>query len=782
MKLHLITGLLSLAWTSLLAAAPALTEEQRATAGANAAEIQGFLEAAAKDHGAKGEKAALFLVEGMPSTDLKALKKDFLLENLALAMKAQQEFPWAKKVPEEIFLNDVLPYASLDETREAWRAEFYQSCREIVKESKSATEASQAINREFFNTYKVHYNTKRKRPNQSPNESKELGMATCTGLSIILVDACRSVGVPARVAGTALWANKQGNHTWVEIWDGGWHFTGADEYSEKGLNQAWFTGDASKAIADDWKHAIWATSWKDADAHFPMVWDLKNQEVAGVNVTSRYLKESPSEAKKLIPVHFRIFEKQGGERLVVEIDLLATDGSVKKTVTTKAGTADMNDMATLKVKQGKEVSIRLRHKGETKTLTIPAPESEMTKDYVWSALEALPEGAGLSELTTWLALLPEERHLSVPAQILTKETAAEANNLIFSTLKKEAKEDRKAELARQNTSKDGSIKEGLVQAAGKDLKVLEKTFGEAPEGGHSLWISMHGGGGAPARVNDQQWKNQIGLYEPKEGIYVAPRGPTDTWNLWHEGHIDALFDRMIENYIIDRGVNPDRIYLMGFSAGGDGVYQLAPRMADRFAGASMMAGHPGNASPLGLRNLPFMIWMGANDGAYNRNKVAVAWGEKLDKLAEGDPGAYVHETHLVEGKGHWMDRLDAAAVPWMAKNSRTTWPKKIVWHQNGRTHDRFYWLSVPEKTAKRGQTIKAEVVRQKIALESKEAKKITLRLNDALLDLDQEIIVELNGKEVFRGLVTRSAQAIFDSLNQRLDPRSAATAVLTVGG
>ena len=70
------------------------------------------------------------------------------------------------------------------------------------------------------------------------------------------------------------------------------------------------------------------------------------------------------------------------------------------------------------------------------------------------------------------------------------------------------------------------------------------------------------------------------------------------------------------------GANPDKVYLMGYSAGGDGVYQLAPRMADRFAAASMMAGHPGNASPLGLRNLPFAIFSGADDAAYNRNKVA----------------------------------------------------------------------------------------------------------------------------------------------------------------
>ena len=181
-------------------------------------------------HGDFGIKAARFLVAGMPARDLRSLKKEFLLENLNLAMTAREKFAWARALPDEVFFNDVVPYASLDETRERWRPEFYEQCRELVADSRSATEAAQAINRGLFKIINVHYNTGRKEPNQSPSESKRLGMATCTGLSIILVDACRSVGVPARVAGTALWANKRGNHTWVEIYDEGrWHYTGADE-------------------------------------------------------------------------------------------------------------------------------------------------------------------------------------------------------------------------------------------------------------------------------------------------------------------------------------------------------------------------------------------------------------------------------------------------------------------------------------------------------------------------------------------------------------------------
>ncbi len=199
-------------------------ERQLQLAGDNANQLQAFLKSASEQHGESGARAARFLVENMPPRDLKSLQAPFLLENLALALKARDTFPWAKTVPEEIYFNDVLPYASLDETREPWRAEFYEIASQIVKDATTATEAAQLLNRDFFNRIDVHYNTGRKRPNQSPSESRKLKMATCTGLSIILVDACRAVGVPARVAGIALWPSKTGNHTWVEVWDGHWYY------------------------------------------------------------------------------------------------------------------------------------------------------------------------------------------------------------------------------------------------------------------------------------------------------------------------------------------------------------------------------------------------------------------------------------------------------------------------------------------------------------------------------------------------------------------------------
>ncbi|MFG0264456.1 MAG: dienelactone hydrolase family protein, partial [Rhodopirellula sp. JB055] len=259
-----------------------------------------------------------------------------------------------------------------------------------------------------------------------------------------------------------------------------------------------------------------------------------------------------------------------------------------------------------------------------------------------------------------------------------------------------------------------------------DLKMSfdYRIFGEAPEGGRSLYISMHGGGGAPKAINDRQWENQKRLYQPAEGVYVAPRAPTDTWNLWHQKHIDPMFVRLIENMVAFENVNPNRVYVMGYSAGGDGVYQLAPRMSDRWAAAAMMAGHPNETSALGLRNVPFALQMGGKDAAYKRNQIAADWQTKLAELQQADPDGYEHFVKIYPNKGHWMDREDAIALPWMAKHTRNVTPSKIVWVQDDVTHSHFYWLGVEESSVKAGATIIATDDVQTIDLTSSDVNKM----------------------------------------------------------
>ena len=303
------------------------------------------------------------------------------------------------------------------------------------------------------------------------------------------------------------------------------------------------------------------------------------------------------------------------------------------------------------------------------------------------------------------------------------------------------------------------------------MKFKAITYGEKPSDGRSLYISMHGGGATHKRVNDQQWDNQIRLYKPEEGVYVAPRAPWNDWNMWFKPGMDEFFEMLIQAAVATMDVNPDKVYLMGYSAGGDGAWRMAPRMADRWAAASMMAGHPGEASQVSLRNTPFMIWMGENDSAYDRNKLAVKHGAIMDSLQQADNEGYIHETHIIKGKGHWMDRVDAAAVPWMAQYKRNPYPTKVVWRQEEVTRKAFYWLSVPEEECRHKAMVVAEIDKNVINISESDYSRLIIYLNDEMVDLNKPVVVNYKGKKVFKGKLPRTIANMARTLAERGDLR-----------
>jgi poly(3-hydroxybutyrate) depolymerase len=653
------------------------TEQALAKAKDNRPELERALAAMPRDQ----RKGMAFLIANMPDSDLVSLKADFLLSNAELAYKARGEVPWGRDIPEELFFNDVLPYANVDEKRDAWRKEFYDLCMPIAKSCRTPAEAAQRLNSEIFKKVKLQYSTKRQAPNQSPKESIEQGKASCTGLSIVLSDACRAVCVPARLVGTPLWANKSGNHTWVEIWDKDWHFTGACEQDPSGLDRGWFVGNAAQAKKDTLEHAIYAASFRKTKVHFPLVWAVNKRDVPAENVTDRYTKKANPEPRPSRPPE--------------------------------------------------------------------AAKSAAALEALQAALAAKP--ASLSEVAA-------QEFAKVP---LTRGDATAARALLWKAHVEMIQKDR-AEEIKNRVLKDGKL----------EMPFSYKTFGKKPARGRSLWISLHGGGGAPKQVNDAQWENQKKLYSVEEGIYLAPRAPTNTWNLWHEAHIDRLFGRLIEDLIVLEDVNPERVYVLGYSAGGDGVYQIAPRMADYWAGAAMMAGHPNGVSMLSLRNVPFALQVGSKDSAYNRNKMGKEYGEQLDKLQKDDPQGYEHLVKIHEGKGHWMNLEDKAALPWMAKFTRNSTPERVVWKQTGVAHDRSYWLALPESEMKADSLVAAKRDGQSVHITSAEkVVQLLIRFDDRTADLDKPITVTHAGKNLFAGTPARTIDTLCKTLVGRGDPK-----------
>jgi poly(3-hydroxybutyrate) depolymerase len=351
---------------------------------------------------------------------------------------------------------------------------------------------------------------------------------------------------------------------------------------------------------------------------------------------------------------------------------------------------------------------------------------------------------------------------------LTKEDAAGAQKLLWDDFAKFVREDRKAEVGASETVAR------TVTANGKTLRYYLARTGAEPAGGRSLFISMHGGGNAGAATNDSQWKNQIALvdgYDPKDAVWVAPRAPIDDWNMWFVESIDALFERLITDMIVFENVNPNKVYINGYSAGGDGVYQLGPRMGERWAGAGMSAGHPNAASPLSLRNVPFAIHVGGNDTAYDRDKKAMEWGTRLEMLAAQDPGGYVNQWQVHAGKPHWMDMEDAVSIPFLQSHTRDPIPHKVVWEQADVPRGTFYWLALDATNRAKGNLIRASYDSEGVNIEMvKGVRRVALRLSDAMLDLDRPVKVSSAGKQLSLGVAARTIGTLARTLDERNDP------------
>ncbi len=712
-----------------------------------------------------------FLLLHMPEKDLRQLSAEFLLDNCRLAYMAWQAAPWRSQIDEPMFFNEILPYACVNEVRDSWRQKFYEELRPLIEDCQTPGQAAVKLNQQIFSKYQVKYSTQRRKAIQSPAESMETGLASCSGLSIMLVDACRAVGVPARFVGVPRWTDNSGNHSWVEIWDGDWKFTGAAEPNGDQLNATWFNGRAAQQKRDEAMYAIYAASFRETPVKFPMFSRRNDSAIFAVNVTDRYTSDLKSIADNQQWLRIRAVDSSTRERLAVSVVVSDSQGQILGDGQTKDERFDRNDHFSLAVAKGKTVQVKWTWQAEVQMqeVTLGDTPSLVSATFANEKLSPATDGSALTELKAYLRLpraeRPELAQQSFAEKSLTPKEADQASQLLWQDFVAEVRETRTSEMEKKQ-----------IEWQEWKMPFAYSVHGESPVTGRRLFISMHGGGEAPARVNDRQWENQKKLYSPEEGIYLAPRAPTNSWNMWHQGHIDPLYDRLITNLIVFENVNPDCVYLLGYSAGGDGVYQVAPRMADRFAAAAMMAGHPNEAQPLSLRNLPFAIHMGANDSAFKRNEVAASWGKRLTELRQEDAEGYESFTKLHEGKGHWMDRQDGEAVAWLAAKTRNVWPTKIVWHQDDVTHDRFYWLTMPPGIAKAGLTIRAECIGQKIVVVASEETPIGIRFSGKLVDLSRPVEIVVNDKAVFQGLVSPKIAVIAKSIRERGDPSGIAVA------
>jgi hypothetical protein len=356
------------------------------------------LEALVENTPMEQQREMAFLLKNMPEFDREAMDLELLKENVEYAHLAREKYAWAKQLPEDVYLHDVLPYHVVDEVRDSWRKELYEMFSPAVDTCRTMYDAVCAVNANIPRLTGVDYNTKREKTNQSPRESMRQGMASCTGLAILLVDAYRAVGIPARFAGTASWHDNRGNHSWTEVWlDGQWRVT--EYYFPSKLDHLWFMPDAAKANAEERTYAIYATRFGKADDWFPMVWadgDVEGRPieelpkwVGAENVTKHYQELAYEQYTRHLEAGTHTFIKIAGYKVAGQTE--HSDDRVAMGVDVFCGTEqmgggltagplrDMNDMFSVLVEKNRTYELRYYDaEGELQRVAVELGEEPVT--------------------------------------------------------------------------------------------------------------------------------------------------------------------------------------------------------------------------------------------------------------------------------------------------------------------------------------------------------------------------------------------------------------------
>jgi pimeloyl-ACP methyl ester carboxylesterase len=842
-----------------------------------------------------------FLVENMPDRDLRSLSADYLLSHLADAYDAFEKAPWHGQIPQDIFLNDILPYACTSEVRDQWFKDLREKCLPLITDCKTPGEVAQRLNEKLFPLVHVKYSTQRAKAIQSPSETMASGMATCSGLSILLVDACRSVGVPARVTGTPMWTDNSGNHCWVEVWDSGvWHFTGAAEPDPKGLDHGWFEEKASAAKKDSPRNAIYASSFRKTGIQHP------GWLVGAVNVTERYAK-APVDDPNLIRLLVRVLDQATGKRVVTKVTVTdAADSTVHFEGTSRDETADLNDILPFRITRGHSYDIHAEREGQAAAKKYDAPAGTNGQEIVVLALnntqasaQVQPAAAdGTNKMRLLVKVLDQLAGKRVAAKVTVTDIAdstmhfegtsrdetVETNDILAFTVTrgrtydirvehggqtagrgytatpprnstnaqavigislsdtpvfvmpkiaytppavtKPLKADDEAKLSKAVTGfftapakeqaawkfpaaldallrdNEPAVRRSVWKAykvapihaeAKKDYDTNQVRFqeylspytvkdvGTRPANGWPLFIAMHGGGNAGKQVNDSQWKQMQIYYKDHPEVggyrYLALRAPNDTWNGFYDVYVYPLIANLIRQFTVFGNVNPDKVFIMGYSHGGYGAFAIGPKEPDLFAAIHASAGAPTDGETTGktLRNTIFTCMVGEKDTAYGRFERDQKFRDSITEFRAGRSDVYPVTVSFIPDNPH-TGLPDRDKIREMYPAVRNPVPRELTWLMTDKVITDFFWIrtDAPDRDMEIDATCRDNRV---TVTATTNVTSGSVLLDSRLIDFKKPVTLELNGKSVSHTLKP-SLKTLCETLQRRGDPELSFTTEL----
>jgi pimeloyl-ACP methyl ester carboxylesterase len=250
------------------------------------------------------------------------------------------------------------------------------------------------------------------------------------------------------------------------------------------------------------------------------------------------------------------------------------------------------------------------------------------------------------------------------------------------------------------------------------------------------------------------------------------------WNDRPAAMVHALLSEVLRTFNVD----PNRVYLAGFSNGGTGAIRYASWWRDRLAAAAFLMGAGSYSSDeseppllINLLELPLLFLHGEQD---KRIPLRTA-RETVDALRQLAPDGPV-VLHIFPDRGHdvVLDADEGMTAPFLQQHERDPFPRQVVFQARDLRYPRHFWLEILDKKkglAKVQGHIEAD---NTIRIDTHGVKRLRLLLRPELLPREGQVRVVLNGKKVFDGLLAHDCGLLQESWQESADPFLAHSAEL----
>jgi len=282
---------------------------------------------------------------------------------------------------------------------------------------------------------------------------------------------------------------------------------------------------------------------------------------------------------------------------------------------------------------------------------------------------------------------------------------------------------------------------------------------------------LHGGVGRPKpEPGESFWRGGYDNLRQDDRLVVVPL----SWNeaiWWQDAQAENLVE-ILRAVRRDYNVDDNRVTLTGVSDGGTGAWFFAFKQASEWAAFLPYIGHPGvlrNPQSGGgyrlyfenLVNKPFYIVNGENDQLYPAASLA-SFIEILEQAG------VEHTFRIIEGGGHntrWLPDETPAIEAFKAEHARDPFPDSLQWvTEDSGSYNEYSWISI-DGLEEEGRPSLLQATRQgnSISVTARGVSQFTLRFSPEELNMEDPVLVSVNGRVVHSGTVRQRKSSVFEA-------------------